>query len=113
MLFIALKHLRNCGGVLHTDMQWLKLICHHTDDIWMWWLLSRKKMIMIASIFFVGLNLHFGSYKAGLEELVILKKLVAANLEDRRQCVRFLYSFKYRSLVFESLHMNLLCEVWS
>uniref|UniRef100_A0A251VJK7 Putative mitogen-activated protein (MAP) kinase, ERK3/4 n=1 Tax=Helianthus annuus TaxID=4232 RepID=A0A251VJK7_HELAN len=49
-------------------------------------------------------------YKAGLEELVILKKLVGADLEDRRHCVRFLSSFKYRNhlcLVFESLHMNL------
>ncbi|KAI3730570.1 hypothetical protein L1987_61741 [Smallanthus sonchifolius] len=49
-------------------------------------------------------------YKAGLEELVILKKLVGADLEDRWHCVRFLSSFKYRNhlcLVFESLHMNL------
>lgn len=49
-------------------------------------------------------------YKAGLEELVILKKLVGADMEDRRHCVRFLSSFKYRNhlcLVFESLHMNL------
>ncbi|KAK3008723.1 hypothetical protein RJ639_013126 [Escallonia herrerae] len=49
-------------------------------------------------------------YKAGLEELVILKKLVGADQEDKRHCVRFLSSFKYRNhlcLVFESLHMNL------
>lgn len=49
-------------------------------------------------------------YKAGLEELVILKKLVGADPEDRRHCVRFLSNFKYRNhlcLVFESLHMNL------
>nr|GMD21239.1 serine/threonine-protein kinase prpf4B [Ipomoea batatas] len=49
-------------------------------------------------------------YKAGMEELVILKKLVGADPEDRRHCVRFLSSFKYRNhlcLVFESLHMNL------
>lgn len=49
-------------------------------------------------------------YKAGLEELIILKKLVGADPEDRRHCVRFLSSFKYRNhlcLVFESLHMNL------
>ncbi|KAK9114893.1 hypothetical protein Syun_021690 [Stephania yunnanensis] len=49
-------------------------------------------------------------YKAGLDELVILKKLAAADPEDRRHCVRFLSSFKYRNhlcLVFESLHMNL------
>nr|GME02180.1 serine/threonine-protein kinase prpf4B [Ipomoea batatas] len=49
-------------------------------------------------------------YKAGMEELVILKKLVGVDPEDRRHCVRFLSSFKYRNhlcLVFESLHMNL------
>ncbi|EPS59290.1 hypothetical protein M569_15518 [Genlisea aurea] len=49
-------------------------------------------------------------YKAGLEELVILKKLVGADPENRRHCVRFLSTFKYRNhlcLVFESLHMNL------
>ncbi|GAA0155483.1 protein modifying enzyme [Lithospermum erythrorhizon] len=49
-------------------------------------------------------------YKAGMEELVILKKLVGADPEDRRHCVRFISSFKYRNhlcLVFESLHMNL------
>ncbi|KAL7607911.1 hypothetical protein Lser_V15G13914 [Lactuca serriola] len=49
-------------------------------------------------------------YKAGLEELVILKKLVGANMEDRRHYVRFISSFKYQNhlcLVFESLHMNL------
>ncbi|MFS7987482.1 putative non-specific serine/threonine protein kinase [Helianthus anomalus] len=54
-------------------------------------------------------------YKAGLEELAILKELVGADLEDKRHCVRFLSSFKYRNhlcLVFESLHMNLR-EVWS
>nr|GFB67512.1 hypothetical protein [Tanacetum cinerariifolium] len=36
-------------------------------------------------------------YKAGLEELVILKKLVGAYPDDRRHCVRFLSSFKYRN----------------
>ncbi|KAI4357838.1 hypothetical protein L6164_001761 [Bauhinia variegata] len=49
-------------------------------------------------------------YKAGMDELVILKKLVGADPEDKRHCVRFLSSFKYRNhlcLVFESLHMNL------
>nr|GMD10047.1 Serine/threonine-protein kinase PRP4 -like protein [Ipomoea batatas] len=38
------------------------------------------------------------------------KKLVGADPEDRRHCVRFLSSFKYRNhlcLVFESLYMNL------
>lgn len=45
-----------------------------------------------------------------MEELVILKKLVGADPEDKRHCVRFLSTFKYRNhlcLVFESLHMNL------
>ncbi|XP_068662777.1 uncharacterized protein [Aristolochia californica] len=49
-------------------------------------------------------------YKAGLEELIILKKLAGSDPEDKRHCVRFLSSFKYRNhlcLVFESLHMNL------
>ncbi|KAJ0974909.1 hypothetical protein J5N97_016874 [Dioscorea zingiberensis] len=49
-------------------------------------------------------------YKAGLEELTILKKLAGADPDDRRHCVRFLSNFKYRNhlcLVFESLHMNL------
>ncbi|KAG7940797.1 hypothetical protein I3843_16G004500 [Carya illinoinensis] len=49
-------------------------------------------------------------YKAGMEELVILKKLVGADPDDKRHCVRFISSFKYRNhlcLVFESLHMNL------
>ncbi|KAM0936997.1 putative protein kinase CMGC-DYRK-PRP4 family [Dioscorea sansibarensis] len=49
-------------------------------------------------------------YKAGLEELTILKKLAGADPDDRRHCVRFISNFKYRNhlcLVFESLHMNL------
>ncbi|CAA3006103.1 serine threonine- kinase prpf4B [Olea europaea subsp. europaea] len=49
-------------------------------------------------------------YKAGMEELIILKKLTGADPEDKRHCVRFLSNFKYRNhlcLVFESLHMNL------
>lgn len=49
-------------------------------------------------------------YKAGMEELIILKKLVGADPEDKRHCVRFISTFKYRNhlcLVFESLHMNL------
>ncbi|XP_020587471.1 serine/threonine-protein kinase prpf4B isoform X2 [Phalaenopsis equestris] len=33
-------------------------------------------------------------YKAGMEELVILKKLAGADPEDKRHCVRFLSSFK-------------------
>ncbi|GFS44349.1 protein kinase superfamily protein [Actinidia rufa] len=49
-------------------------------------------------------------HKAGKEELVILKKLVGADPDNKRHCVCFLSSFKYRNhlcLVFESLHMNL------
>ncbi|KAL2324073.1 hypothetical protein Fmac_023131 [Flemingia macrophylla] len=49
-------------------------------------------------------------YKAGMDELVILKKLVGADPDDKRHCVRFLSSFRYRNhlcLVFESLNMNL------
>ncbi|XP_043697400.1 serine/threonine-protein kinase prpf4B-like isoform X2 [Telopea speciosissima] len=49
-------------------------------------------------------------YKAGLEELIVSKKLAGADPESRRHCVRFISSFKYRHhlcLVFESLHMNL------
>ncbi|KAK7269747.1 hypothetical protein RIF29_22482 [Crotalaria pallida] len=49
-------------------------------------------------------------YKAGMDELIILKKLVGADPDDKRHCVRFLSSFKYRNhlcLVFESLNMNL------
>lgn len=49
-------------------------------------------------------------HKAGQLEVQILKKLVGADPENRRHCVRFLSSFKYRNhlcLVFESLHMNL------
>jgi len=45
-----------------------------------------------------------------MDESVILKKLVGADPDDKRHCVRFLSSFKYRNhlcLVFESLHMNL------
>ncbi|GAB4828885.1 hypothetical protein Ancab_018545 [Ancistrocladus abbreviatus] len=48
--------------------------------------------------------------KAGREELVILKKLVGVDRDNRRHCVCFLSSFKYRNhlcLVFESLDMNL------
>ena len=60
---------------------------------------------------FIDLSLTtWHRYKAGQDELVILKKLAGADPEDRRHCVRFLSSFKYRNhlcLVFESLHMNL------
>ncbi|KAJ0252904.1 Uncharacterized protein HA466_0120190 [Hirschfeldia incana] len=49
-------------------------------------------------------------HKAGQTEVQILKKLAGADREDKRHCVRFLSSFKYRNhlcLVFESLHLNL------
>ncbi|KAK1386932.1 Non-specific serine/threonine protein kinase [Heracleum sosnowskyi] len=49
-------------------------------------------------------------YKSGLDEVVILKKLVDADPKDMRHCVRFQSSFEYNShlcLVFESLDMNL------
>ncbi|CAA7049785.1 unnamed protein product [Microthlaspi erraticum] len=49
-------------------------------------------------------------HKAGQIEVQILKKLAGADREDKRHCVRFLSSFKYRNhlcLVFESLHLNL------
>ncbi|XP_010556408.1 PREDICTED: serine/threonine-protein kinase prpf4B-like [Tarenaya hassleriana] len=49
-------------------------------------------------------------HKAGQTEVQILKKLVGADPENKRHCVRFLSSFKYRNhlcLVFESLHLNL------
>ena len=39
-----------------------------------------------------------------------MKKLAGSDREDKRHCVRFLSSFKYRNhlcLVFESLHLNL------
>lgn len=45
-----------------------------------------------------------------MEELVILKKLVAADPKDKCRYVHFISSFKYRNhlcLVFESLWMNL------
>lgn len=45
-----------------------------------------------------------------MTELAILKKLVGQDPDNKRYCVRFLSSFKYRNhlcLVFESLHMNL------
>ncbi|CAH8383423.1 unnamed protein product [Eruca vesicaria subsp. sativa] len=49
-------------------------------------------------------------HKAGQTEMQILKKLAGADPDDKRHCVRFLSSFKYRNhlcLVFESLHLNL------
>ncbi|KAF5199210.1 Serine/threonine-protein kinase PRP4-like protein [Thalictrum thalictroides] len=50
------------------------------------------------------------TYKAGLDEQVILKKLADADPDDRCHCVRFVSSFKFHGhlcLVFEILHMNL------
>ncbi|XP_012082071.1 serine/threonine-protein kinase prpf4B isoform X2 [Jatropha curcas] len=49
-------------------------------------------------------------HKAGQTEVQILNKLAGSDPENKRHCVRFLSSFKYRNhlcLVFESLHMNL------
>ncbi|OWM75785.1 hypothetical protein CDL15_Pgr009429 [Punica granatum] len=49
-------------------------------------------------------------YKSGVSELGILNKLVGADPDDKRHCVRLLSNFKYRNhlcLVFESLNMNL------
>ena len=52
-------------------------------------------------------------YMVGMDELVILNKLVGVDPDDKRHSVHFLSSFRYRNhlcLVFESLNMNL-CEV--
>lgn len=49
-------------------------------------------------------------HKAGQSEVQILNKLAEEDRDNKRHCVRFLSSFKYRNhlcLVFESLHMNL------
>ncbi|GLT91781.1 hypothetical protein SLE2022_096540 [Rubroshorea leprosula] len=49
-------------------------------------------------------------HKAGQLEVQILKKLAGADPENRRHCVRFFSSFKFRNhlcLAFESLNMNL------
>ncbi|KAF2292563.1 hypothetical protein GH714_025599 [Hevea brasiliensis] len=48
--------------------------------------------------------------RAGQSEVKILNKLADLDQENKRHCVRFLSSFKYRNhlcLVFESLYMNL------
>ncbi|CAH2045466.1 unnamed protein product [Thlaspi arvense] len=53
---------------------------------------------------------YYSKHKAGQTEVQILKKLAGADPDDKRHCVRFLSSFKYRNhlcLVFESLHLNL------
>ena len=49
-------------------------------------------------------------YKAAQLEITVLKKLMGADPENKRHCVRFLRSFEYRDhvfMVFESMHMNL------
>ncbi|CAI5472535.1 unnamed protein product [Closterium sp. Yama58-4] len=49
-------------------------------------------------------------FKAGQQELVILRKIAGADPDDRRHCIRLISSFQYRGhlcLVFESMHMNL------
>jgi len=65
---------------------------------------------MVFHVSFFCLDARSHRYKTGHEELKILARLAAADPEDKRHCVRFLSSFKYRNhlcLVFESLHMNL------
>ncbi|CAO2201428.1 unnamed protein product [Urochloa humidicola] len=49
-------------------------------------------------------------YRAGKLEVEILEKLARADRQDKRHCVWFISSFRYRNhlcLVLESLHMNL------
>ncbi|KAJ3117236.1 U4/U6 small nuclear ribonucleoprotein prp4 [Phlyctochytrium bullatum] len=49
-------------------------------------------------------------YRAGMKEIGILKKLMAADPEDRKHCVRLLRHFEHKNhlcLVFESLNANL------
>ena len=49
-------------------------------------------------------------FKAGQQELVILKKLAGADPEAKRHCVRLWSSFEFGGhlcLVLESMHMNL------
>ncbi|MCL7030740.1 hypothetical protein MKW94_028084 [Papaver nudicaule] len=49
-------------------------------------------------------------YKAGQQEVIILKRLAAADPKDVWHCVRILSTFKHRNhlcIVLESLHMNL------
>jgi serine/threonine-protein kinase PRP4 len=49
-------------------------------------------------------------YRSGKQEVAILETLTRADREDKRHCVRFISSFRYRNhlcLVLESLHMNL------
>jgi serine/threonine-protein kinase PRP4 len=49
-------------------------------------------------------------YKAAQLEITVLKKLMGADPENKRHCVRFLRSFEFRDhvfMVFESMHKNL------
>ncbi|CDS11671.1 hypothetical protein LRAMOSA03934 [Lichtheimia ramosa] len=49
-------------------------------------------------------------YKAGMKELGFLKKLMEADPDNKKHCIRLLRHFEYRNhlcLVFESLSMNL------
>jgi serine/threonine-protein kinase PRP4 len=49
-------------------------------------------------------------YKAAQLEITVCKKLMDADPENKRHCVRFLRSFEFRDhvfMVFESMHMNL------
>ena len=75
-------------------------------------ILSKLFCFWVVFYFFAHcyICLMWHRYKAGMDELVILKKLVGADPDDKRHCVRFLSSFRYRNhlcLVFESLNMNL------
>ena len=68
-------------------------------------------IICLGNLFYQSLILHLCCRrKAGDTEVSILKKLAGQDPDNKRHCVRFLSSFKYRNhlcLVFESLHMNL------
>ena len=58
----------------------------------------------------MGVCLLFKRHKAGMKELSILHKLMEADPDDKKHCVRLLRHFEYRNhlcLVFESLSMNL------
>ncbi|RYR37081.1 hypothetical protein Ahy_A09g042006 isoform C [Arachis hypogaea] len=79
--------------------------------IFFYWLFELYLLLSVSVVFtHCYSSLIWYRYKAGMDELVILKKLVGADPDDKRHCVRFLSSFKYRNhlcLVFESLNMNL------
>ncbi|KAI8853042.1 kinase-like domain-containing protein, partial [Chytridium lagenaria] len=49
-------------------------------------------------------------YRAGMKEIGILKKLMAADPDDKKHCVRFMRFFEHKNhlcMVFESLNANL------